>query len=360
MIEVKNLTKCYSGKHKAVDNISFTVRDGEILGFLGPNGAGKSTTMNIITGYLSSTEGSVKVGGYDILENPNEAKRHIGYLPEHPPLYMDMTVREYLNFIYDLKKVTLPREAHLREICNLVRIQDRENQVIKQLSKGYQQRVGIAQALVGNPELLILDEPTVGLDPTQIIEIRKLITHLGRNHTVILSSHILSDVQAVCERVIIIHKGKLIADGAPDDLSKQLVGANTLAVRVNGPERDVHKLLRTIPGVKAVNSLGKREKSACEFSVEVAENVDIRPEIFRRLAERNWPILMMQPNELTLEQIFVRLVNGEGEAVVVKKPEEALPDPSPSRPEVTDDLDEKLGVVEKPLDAPAESSKEEN
>ena len=336
MLEVTNLTKCYHGKVKAVDNISFTVREGEILGFLGPNGAGKSTTMNIITGYLSATEGSVKVGGCDILEDPNAAKRHIGYLPEHPPLYMDMTVREYLNFIFDLKKVELPREAHIREIGALVRIGDVMDRVIKQLSKGYQQRVGIAQALIGNPELLILDEPTVGLDPTQIIEIRKLITHLGRNHTVILSSHILSDVQAVCERILVINKGRLIADGAPDDLSRQLAGANAMVVRVQGPERDVHKLIRTIPGVKAVNLLGKREKNACEFSVEVAQDTDVRGEIFRRLAERNWPILMMQPNELTLEQIFVRLIEGGDDLVArapAPQPVEDAPAPQPEAAE---------------------------
>ncbi len=361
MIEVKNLTKCYSANQKAVDNISFTVNDGEILGFLGPNGAGKSTTMNIITGYLSSTEGSVKVGGYDILENPNEAKRHIGYLPEHPPLYMDMTVKEYLNFVYDIKKVRLPREAHLREICNLVRISDVYNRVIKHLSKGYQQRVGIAQALVGNPELLILDEPTVGLDPKQIIEIRKLITHLGRNHTVILSSHILSDVQAVCERVIIINKGKLIADGAPDDLSKQLAGSNTLLVRINGPERDVHKLIRTISGVKNITSLGKRERNAYEFNIEVAESVDIRPELFKRAAERNWTILMMQPNELSLEQVFIRLVDGASDdefARLAKKRAEKLEKAEHSKVEYTDDLDEKMGVIEQILDDPDNNNKE--
>ena len=362
MIEVKNLTKCYSANKKAVDNISFTVNDGEILGFLGPNGAGKSTTMNIITGYLSSTEGSVSVGGYDILEQPNEAKRHIGYLPEHPPVYPDMTVKEYLNFIYDLKKVKLPREAHIKEICSLVKITDVYNRMIKFLSKGYQQRVGIAQALIGNPELLILDEPTVGLDPKQIIEIRKLITHLGRNHTVILSSHILSDVQAVCERVIIINKGQIIADGSPDDLSKALTGSNSLKVRVNGPERDVHKAIRTISGVKSVTSLGKREKNAVEFCVEVSDQTDIRTELFRRMAERNWTILMLQPDELTLEQVFVRLVDGAAEDEIrklsaVKKSAKA--ETEATKVEFADDIDEVMGAVEKPLDAPEDSSKEE-
>ncbi len=368
MIEVKNLTKCYSANQKAVDNISFTVNDGEILGFLGPNGAGKSTTMNIITGYLSSTEGSVKVGGYDILEQPNEAKRHIGYLPEHPPIYPDMSVKEYLNFIYDLKKVKLPREAHIKEICNLVRINDVYNRLIKHLSKGYQQRVGIAQALIGNPELLILDEPTVGLDPKQIIEIRKLITHLGRNHTVILSSHILSDVQAVCERVIIINKGKIIADGSPDELSKALTGSNSLKVRINGPERDVHKTIRTISGVKSITTLGKREKNAIEFCIEVSEQTDIRPELFKRMAERNWTILMLQPDELTLEQVFVRLVDGVADAEIkklssVNRAEEAVAEAENESKEndvaFTDDIDEVMGEIEKPLNAPEETSKEE-
>ena len=197
MIEVKNLTKRY-GNNVALDHVSFTVEDGSILGFLGPNGAGKSTTMNIVTGYLSATEGTVSISGHDILDEPNEARKLIGYLPELPPLYLDMTVQEYLNFMYDLKKVKLPREKHIREICSLTKIQNVYKRLIGNLSKGYRQRVGIAQALLGNPPVLILDEPTVGLDPKQIIEIRNLIKNLGRNHTIILSSHILSEVQAVC------------------------------------------------------------------------------------------------------------------------------------------------------------------
>ena len=211
MIEVKNLTKRY-GNNVALDHVSFTVEDGTILGFLGPNGAGKSTTMNIVTGYLSATEGTVTISGHDILDEPNEARRLIGYLPELPPLYLDMTVKEYLDFMYDLKKVKLPREKHIREICALTKIQNVYKRLIGNLSKGYRQRVGIAQALLGNPPVLILDEPTVGLDPKQIIEIRNLIKNLGRNHTIILSSHILSEVQAVCERVIIINSGKLVAE----------------------------------------------------------------------------------------------------------------------------------------------------
>ena len=309
MIEVKNLTKRYSG-HKAVDNISFSIKKGEIVGFLGPNGAGKSTTMNIITGYLSATDGSVSVAGFDILENPDEAKRHIGYLPEIPPLYADMTVKEYLNFMYDLKKAKLPRTAHIKEICNLVKISDVYNRVIKNLSKGYRQRVGIAQALIGNPEVLILDEPTVGLDPRQIIEIRKLIVHLGRNHTVILSSHILSDVQAICERILVINKGEIIADGAPDKLARSLSEDTSLRVRVNGPEHDVQKLLSAIPGVTNVINQGKKEQSAYEYIVEVADGADVRADISRRLAERNWPVIMLVSHELSLEDVFIRLTDG--------------------------------------------------
>ena len=234
MIEVKNLTKRY-GNNVALDHVSFTVEDGTILGFLGPNGAGKSTTMNIVTGYLSATEGTVTISGHDILDEPNEARRLIGYLPELPPLYLDMTVKEYLDFMYDLKKVKLPREKHIREICALTKIQNVYKRLIGNLSKGYRQRVGIAQALLGNPPVLILDEPTVGLDPKQIIEIRNLIKNLGRNHTIILSSHILSEVQAVCERVIIINSGKLVADGATDRLAHDLSTDHRIVWRIAGP-----------------------------------------------------------------------------------------------------------------------------
>jgi ABC-2 type transport system ATP-binding protein len=217
MIEVKNLTKSYNG-NVAVDDISFTVGSGEILGFLGPNGAGKSTTMNILTGYISSTSGTAALDGIDILENPLAAKRKIGYLPEQPPVYLDMTVDEYLSFVYELKKSKLPKKAHLGEICELVKIADMRKRLIRNLSKGYRQRVGLAQALVGNPPILILDAPTVGLDPKQIIEIRSLVKKLGKNHTVILSSHILPEVQAVCDKVVIMNEGKIVADGTLESL----------------------------------------------------------------------------------------------------------------------------------------------
>lgn len=306
MIQVTNLSKKY-GSHVAVDNVSFTINDGEILGFLGPNGAGKSTTMNIVTGYLSATAGSVSIDGYDILENPNEAKMRIGYLPEQPPLYLDMTVKEYLYFIYDLKKVKFPKAPHIDEICRLVKINNVENRLIKNLSKGYRQRVGIAQALVGNPDVLILDEPTVGLDPKQIIEIRKLITELGKNHTVILSSHILQEIQAVCERVIVINHGKIIADDTPGNLSKTLSDDHNLTLRVGGPMNEVLRLLASVPGVKNVTCTGMQEKNTNDYIVEPDGLTDVRRGIFNRLAERNWPLMLMHSNEMSLEQIFLRL-----------------------------------------------------
>lgn len=227
MIEVRNIVKKYGDKY-AVNDISFAVNSGEIVGFLGPNGAGKSTTMNILTGYLSATSGTVKIDGHDILEEPTKAKRLIGFLPELPPLYMDMTVREYLDFVYDLKGCKFPRRPHIDEICELIKITDVYNRMIKNLSKGYKQRVGFAQALIGNPPVLILDEPTVGLDPRQIIEIRSLVKKLGKTHTVILSTHILQEVQSVCDRIIVINKGQLVADGDADTLTYKVAGNRKL------------------------------------------------------------------------------------------------------------------------------------
>ena len=255
MIEVKNLTKRY-GTNTALNNVSFTVEEGTIVGFLGPNGAGKSTTMNIITGYLSATSGSVTVQGKNTLENPNEVKKLIGYLPELPPLYMDMTVKEYLNFMYELKGVKLDRKQHIGEICRLTKIDNVYNRLIGNLSKGYKQRVGIAQALLGNPPVLILDEPTVGLDPKQIIEIRNLIKSLGRNHTIILSSHILPEVQAVCERVIVMNNGCLVADGATDTLAHDLSAEHRIIARIDGPESEILQAIRGMEHIVEVYSLG--------------------------------------------------------------------------------------------------------
>lgn len=310
MIEVKNLTKHY-GQKKAVNDLSFTVNDGEILGFLGPNGAGKSTTMNILTGYISSTEGQALINGIDILEEPTKAKKEIGYLPELPPLYLDMTVREYLNFIYDLKKCKLPRKAHLEDICALVKITDVYDRIIKNLSKGYKQRVGMAQALVGNPPILILDEPTVGLDPMQIIEIRTLIKKLGKKHTVILSSHILSEIQATCDRIIIIDHGTIVADDTTENLTKLVTNDNKLIVRIDGPKEEVEKMIKGIKGVVTVRADMEREPGIFEYDIEVTEGKDIRRELFKRVADRSWYILGMKNTELTLEDIFLKITMGE-------------------------------------------------
>lgn len=310
MIEVKNLTKSYGDK-LAVDNISFRANNGEILGFLGPNGAGKSTTMNILTGYLSSTGGEVYINGKEILENPIEAKKEIGYLPEFPPLYLDMTVKEYLCFIYELKGCKLPRNTHLKEICELVKIDNVYNRMIKNLSKGYKQRVGLAQALVGNPKVLILDEPTVGLDPKQIIEIRTLIRKLGKNHTVILSSHILTEVQAVCDRIVVINKGRIVADDTADNLSNALTADHKLIARIDGPREEVVKVISSIPGVVNVLADMQREKGVWEYNIEAVEGTDIRRELNKRLWSRSWYILGLRSSELTLEDIFLKLTMGE-------------------------------------------------
>ncbi len=310
MIEVKNLSKSYGDK-RAVDNISFKANDGEILGFLGPNGAGKSTTMNILTGYLSSTSGEAYINGKEILDDPIAAKKEIGYLPEFPPLYLDMTVKEYLYFVYELKGCKLPRNTHLKEICELVKIDNVYNRIIKNLSKGYKQRVGLAQALVGNPNVLILDEPTVGLDPKQIIEIRTLIRKLGKNHTVILSSHILTEVQAVCDRIVVINQGKIVADDTADNLSNTLTADHKLIARIDGPREEVIKVVSAIPGVVTVLADMQREKGVWEYNIEAVEGTDIRRELNRRLMARNWYIMGLRSSELSLEDIFLRLTMGE-------------------------------------------------
>ena len=310
MVEVKNLTKRY-GQNLALDRVSFTVDEGSIVGFLGPNGAGKTTTMNIITGYLSATSGEVTVFGKNTLEEPNEVKKMIGYLPEQPPLYLDMTVKEYLNFMYELKKVKLPREKHIKEICELVQISNVYNRLIGNLSKGYKQRVGIAQALLGNPPVLILDEPTVGLDPKQIIEIRALIKNLGRNHTVILSSHILPEVQAVCERIIVINRGRLVADGATDTLAHDLSQDHRLILRAEGPEREMVHELMTLPHVIDVYSLGEKEKGVYELSIEAELDTDIRRDLFALLSRKGWPMMALKNTDLTLEDLFLQLTSSD-------------------------------------------------
>lgn len=306
MITVSGLSKRY-GTHLAVDNVNFEIKKGEVIGFLGPNGAGKSTIMNILTGYLSMTQGKVEIDGFDISEYPEDAKKRIGYLPEIPPLYIDMKVREYLNFIYDLKKVKFPKKPHIDEILKLVKIDHVENRLIKNLSKGYRQRVGLAQALVGNPDVLILDEPTVGLDPKQIIEIRNLIARLGKNHTIILSSHILSEIQAVCKRVIIINRGQLIADDDAEALSQKLSNDKSLTARVVGPEKEMFDALKTVKGVKEVVSLGKKEEGSYDFYIEPEDGADIRAAVFDRIVDRGKTLLSLTSNSVSLEQIFLRL-----------------------------------------------------
>lgn len=310
MIEVKNLTKQYGSK-LAVNNISFSVKEGEILGFLGPNGAGKSTTMNMLTGYISSTSGTATINGIDVLEDPIAAKMHIGYLPEKPPIYGDMTVMEYLRFVYSLKKSKMPRESHLAEICELVKITEVRKRLIRNLSKGYQQRVGFAQALVGNPNVLILDEPTVGLDPKQIIEIRTLIKKLGKNHTVILSSHILPEIQAVCDRIVVISSGSIVANDSTDALAKNMSADHKLVVRTEGSSDDVKKLLSSIPGMDRVYVNREAEPGVYEYYLEAAQGKDLRREISKKLSSRNYPILMMKSNELSLEEIFLKLTTGD-------------------------------------------------
>ena len=312
MIRVENLTKRY-GSHCAVNNISFQVGKGEILGFLGPNGAGKSTTMNILTGYLSATDGTVTINGHDILDNPNAAKASIGYLPEIPPLYPDMTVKEYLNFMCDLKKCALPRQRHLAEICKVMKIDHVYNRLIKNLSKGYKQRVGMAQALIGNPPVLILDEPTVGLDPNQIIEIRSLIKTLGKNHTVILSSHILPEIEAVCDRIVIINDGKIVADDTAENLSDNLSKDRRLLVSIEGPEKEVYQLIKNINGVEDITIMSNKATGVSDYAILTADGADIRRDLFERLAQRQWILLSSKSMALTLEDIFINLtVRGNG------------------------------------------------
>ena len=311
MIKIENLTKRY-GQHVAVDNLNFTVNEGEVVGFLGPNGAGKSTTMNIITGYISATEGTVTVDGYDILDNPEEVKKRIGYMPELPPLYVDMTVKEYLDFVFEIKKAnTKNKKQEMERIMELVKITDVQNRLIKNLSKGYKQRVGLAQALVGNPPVLILDEPTVGLDPKQIIEIRNLIKDLGRKHTVILSSHILPEVSAVCERVIIINKGRIVASDTPENLSKRLGESSKLSIRIAANEKQAVKVLRDVPGIKYVEAQGVKEPDTVDVWVEAEKDLDVRRPIFNALSRAGYPILQMKSMDLTLEEIFLQVTTQE-------------------------------------------------
>ena len=311
MIEVSNLVKKY-GDHTAVDHLSFQIEKGKIYGFLGPNGAGKSTTMNMITGYIASTEGKVMIDGHDILEEPEAAKKCIGYLPEMPPLYFDMTVLEYMKFAADLKKIPRnQKDKQIKEVMDMVKITDMKDRLIKNLSKGYRQRVGLAQAILGYPEVIILDEPTVGLDPKQIIEIRDLIKSLKQKHTVILSSHILSEVRAVCDYVLIISHGKLVASDTPDNLERLAAGSNSLLMKVKGEKDTIRKDLETIEGVTGVEMSYDSDEELWKTKVSIHENVDIREKVFYAMAKANCPIYEMQVKRVSLEDVFLELTEGE-------------------------------------------------
>ncbi len=317
MIEIKNLSKSF-GKTKVLDNITFKVEKGEVMGFLGANGAGKSTTMNIISGYLSSNEGEVIIKGIDILKNPFEAKKHIGYLPEKPPLYPNMTVAEYLDFVFELKGVNLSskakkgevseKQAHIDGICKKCGIDAVYKRLIRNLSKGYKQRVGLAQALIGNPEILILDEPTVGLDPVQIIEIRNLIKELGKEHTVILSSHILSEVSAVCEKIIIIQKGRIAAAAFTDKLIKEFEDVNRLQLVTEDKAEDVVRLLSATNGIDDIDVLSSSEKMS-EMIIRTSK--DSRISIMERLAEKGIKVIRFGLDTMSLEDIFLKYVGDE-------------------------------------------------
>ena len=311
MIEVNNLVKRY-GDHLAVDHLSFTIEKGKIYGFLGPNGAGKSTPMNMITGYIASTDGTVVIDGHDILEEPEEAKKCIGYLPEQPPLYYDMTVLEYLKFVADLKKIPKDKKSSMiEEIMDMVKITDMKDRLIKNLSKGYRQRVGIAQAVLGYPEVIILDEPTVGLDPKQINEIREVIKGLKEKHTVILSSHILSEVSAICDYVLIISHGKLVASDTPENLARLAAGSNNLSMLIKGAKADIRAALESIDGVKEVTLSGSKEENVYKVTMSTEENTDVREKVFYSMVDAKCPILEMQSKKVSLEEIFLELTESE-------------------------------------------------
>ena len=311
MIEVESLTKKY-GSHVAVDNLSFRVERGMIYGFLGPNGAGKSTTMNMMTGYIAATSGTVKINGYDILKNPEQAKKSIGYLPELPPVYPDMTVYEYLRFVAELKKVKKnERQVQIEDVMKQTQIEDVKGRLIKNLSKGYKQRVGLAQAIIGYPEVIILDEPTVGLDPKQIIEIRELIRELAKKHTIILSSHILSEVSAVCDHIMIISKGKLVASDTPEGLMTLLKGGRQMKLSVLGEQSKVEELLQSMESVKDFSMQPPRAEGMVSVNIRTEDTEDIRVELFHRLAAADMPIMELSLSEKSLEDVFLELTGEE-------------------------------------------------
>ena len=360
MIEVRNLTKIY-GQHKAIDQINFTVEDGEIVGFLGPNGAGKTTTMNIMTGFIAATSGDVSISGLDIVSDAEKAKAKIGYMPDTPPVYGDMRVDEYLNFVADIKGVRRgQRKEMLADIKRQVRIEDMSRRLIKNLSRGYRQRVGLAQAMVGYPEVIIMDEPTIGLDPKQIIEMRDVVKRLGKKHTVILSSHILQEVSAVCDRVMIINRGKIVASDTPEQLSANLNrGNNRMQVRVKGEKQRILKALAEFPIIRNVDAQTGGEPGTIDLILSgERDETDIREFIFKAMAKHNLPILLMKSTELTLEEIFLTLTGDtrsgpvgyvqstsaggyEEAAAEPELDEPAEPDEEPAEPEAQ--LDDSTG-----------------
>ena len=310
MIEVKNLVKKY-GNHTAVDHLNFTIEEGHVYGFLGPNGAGKSTTMNIMTGYLGATEGEVLINGHDILKEPEETKKQIGYLPELPPLYMEMTVREYLEFVAELKGIAKnKREESINEVEKMVKIWEVENRLIRNLSKGYRQRVGLAQAVLGFPKIIILDEPSVGLDPKQIIEIRELIRQLSKKHTVILSSHILAEVREVCDYILIISKGKLVASDTPENLERNLGDSDLIEIETKASPDEVRRILETVDGIRSI-STKHLENGITWAKIQEKKNTDIREKVFQAFAQNHQPLLKLNPLQVSLEDVFMELTQSD-------------------------------------------------
>lgn len=312
MLKVTGLTRLY-GSAAAVSNLTFSVKKGEIVGFLGPNGAGKTTTMNMLTGCLRPTAGTIILGGFDMETEADRARNIIGYLPENPPVYPDMTVDEYLDFVYKLKKCTLPKQEHITQVCTMAGLNEVRGRLIRNLSKGYRQRVGLAQALINDPEILILDEPTVGLDPKQIIEIREVIRSLGEQHTIILSSHILPEVQAVCDRILVIHHGKIAADGTPAALSERIEGTEQLDMTIEGEPEMILCILRAVPGVASAETASDDGKK-CTYRITAEPDADIRHGIFDALSQNHMAILSMQQVELSLEDIFLELTSTDNDS----------------------------------------------
>lgn len=310
MIEVRNLVKKY-GDHLAVDHLDFRLESGKVYGFLGPNGAGKSTTMNIMTGYLGATEGQVIIGGHDILKEPEAAKKQIGYLPEQPPLYMEMTVREYLEFAAELKKIPRrKREEAVDEVERLVKVKAVEDRLIKNLSKGYRQRVGLAQAVLGFPDIIILDEPTVGLDPKQIIEIRELIRRLSERHTVILSSHILAEVREVCDYILIISRGKLVASDTPENLEKMLGESDTVEIETEASPAAVEEILKNVPGIEQI-MIKETVDGITRAQIREKKGEDVRGRIFDAFAGNRRTLLTLRRLSVSLEDVFMELTQKE-------------------------------------------------